>query len=69
MCQALKSSFTLGDFEMKVYMVEWWDEMSMKYQQEYYTSINMLAMRVTMLEADVPLSDVSVSTLSVCTDE
>jgi hypothetical protein len=54
---------------MKVYMVEWWDEMSMKYQQEYYTSVNMVAMRVTMLEKDVPLSDVRVSTVTVCTDE
>jgi hypothetical protein len=54
---------------MKAYMVEWWDEKSLKYHQEYYTSINMLAMRVTMLEDDVPMSDVSVSTISICTDE
>ena len=61
--------FHFGDDDMKVYMVEWWDEMSTKYHQEYYTSINMLAMRVTMLEADVPMSDVSVSTITVCTDD
>ena len=54
---------------MKVYMLEWWNAKSLKYQQEYYTSINMLAMRVTMLEADVPNSDVSVSTVTICTDE
>ena len=54
---------------MKVYMVEWWDEQSMKYQQEHYTSINLVAHRVTMLEDDVPESDVSVSTIIVCTDE
>jgi hypothetical protein len=61
--------FHFGDDNMKAYMVEWWDEMSMKYQQEYYTSVNMVAMRVTMLEKDVPLSDVRVSTVTVCTDE
>lgn len=54
---------------MKIYMVEWWDEQSMKYQQEYYTSIKLLARRVTMLEDDVPMSDVCVSTINVCTDE
>jgi hypothetical protein len=55
---------------MKVYMVEWWDEESVKYQRQYYTSINTLATMVTMLEADVSTrSDVSVSTITVCTDE
>jgi hypothetical protein len=54
---------------MKVYMVEWWDDRFLKYHQEYYTSINVMAMRVTMLEADVPNSDVHVSTITVCTDE
>jgi len=54
---------------MKAYFVEWWDEKSLRYQQEYYTSINMLAMRVKMLEADVLNSDVCVSTINVCTDE
>jgi hypothetical protein len=54
---------------MKAYFVEWWDERSLRYHQEYYTSINMLAMRVTMLEADVPNSDVHVSTVTICTDE
>jgi hypothetical protein len=61
--------FHFGDDEMKAYFVEWWDERSLRYHQEYYTSINMLAMRVTMLEDDVPNSDVSVSTISICTDE
>jgi hypothetical protein len=54
---------------MKVYMVEWWDRSSLRHYQEYFTSINMLAMRVKMLEADVPNSDVHVSTITVCTDE
>jgi hypothetical protein len=54
---------------MKAYFVEWWDEKSLRYQQEYYTSINMLAMRVKMLDADVPNSDVNVSTITICTDE
>jgi hypothetical protein len=54
---------------MKAYMVEWWDEKSLRHQQEYYTSVNVLAMRVKMLEDDVPNSDVFVSTVTICTDE
>jgi hypothetical protein len=54
---------------MKAYMVEWWDDRSLRYHQEYYTSVNVLAMRVKMLEKDVPLSDVRVSTVTICTDE
>jgi hypothetical protein len=54
---------------MKAYMVEWWDEQSLRYHHEYYTSVNLLAMRVKMLEDDVPHSDVSVSTVTICTDE
>jgi hypothetical protein len=53
---------------MKAYMVEWWDERSLRYHQEYYTSVNVLAMRVKMLD-NVPNSDVSVSTVTICTDE
>jgi hypothetical protein len=50
-------------------MVEWWDAPFLKYHQEYYTSVNVLAMRVKMLEDDVPNSDVRVSTVTICTDE
>jgi hypothetical protein len=57
-----------GD-DMKAYLVEWWDEKSLRYQQEYYTSVNFMAHRVLMLEKDVPNSDVSVSTINICTDE
>lgn len=54
---------------MKAYMVEWWDEKSLRYHHEYYTSVNVMAVRVMRLEDDVPNSDVSVSTINICTDE
>jgi len=54
---------------MKAYMVEWWDEKSLRYHQEYYTNVNVMAVAVKTLEDDVPNSDVRVSTITICTDE
>ena len=54
---------------MTAYMVEWWDEASLKYHQEYYTSIMLAAHRIVMLDNDVKNSDARISTIVICTDD